>query len=193
MYFYLAEFHDMVEELPDVDQFVRIIAEYHEKSMGKSPNGKFGFHVPTHLGNIPNDNGWEDTWEAFFTKAMRKMAELEEASQGKGDEEFEDLKAQLFSKIIPRLLRPLETGGRSVTATLIHSDLWPGNCMPDADTDKIIIFDSCAFWGHTEADLGSWKAARYRMGTPFIEAYRKLVISDFPVSEWEDRNALYAL
>ena len=193
IYFYLAEFHDMVARVPDPQRFVQIIAKVHQESKGKAPSGKFGFHVPTHLGNIPNDNAWEDTWEAFFTKAMRKMVDLEEASQGSSDEEFESLKAQLFSKVIPRLLRPLETGGRSVIPCLVHSDLWPGNCMPDLSTDEIIIFDSCAFWGHNEADLGSWRASRYHMGRPFLEAYRKLIEPDFPQDEWEDRNVLYAL
>ena len=75
------------------------------------------------------------------------MLELEELSQGKHDEEFEELKEKLRINIIPRLLRPLESGGRKVTPCLIHSDLWPGNCMPDADTDEIMIFDSCAYWG----------------------------------------------
>ena len=146
------------DEVPDVQQFVSIIVKIHQESAGKSPNGKFGFDVPTHLANSPNDNGWETTWEAFFAKAMRRMLEYEELSHGKDDQEFEELKGKMFTNIIPRLLRPLESGGRKVTPCLIHSDLWPGNCMPDADTDEIMIFDSCAYWGHNESDLGSWRA-----------------------------------
>lgn len=55
-WFYLCEFHDMVDEVLDVKAFVDIVAKVHRASMGKSPNGKFGFAVPTHLANIPNDN-----------------------------------------------------------------------------------------------------------------------------------------
>ena len=32
--------------------------------------------------------------------------------------------------------------------------------MLDSDTYEVIIFDSCAYWGHDEADLGTWRAAR---------------------------------
>lgn len=96
-------------------------------------------YQPTHLANIPSDNDWEETWEKVFTKAMNRMLELEELSHGKDDKEFEELKEKLLTKVIPRLLRPLESGGQIVTPCLVHSDLWPGNCMPDADADEIMI------------------------------------------------------
>lgn len=193
MWFYLAEYHEMVDEVPDPQQFVSIIVDIHQKSMGNSPTGNFGFDVPTHLANIPSDNGWEETWEKFFTKAMNRMLELEELSHGKDDEEFEELKEKLLTKVIPRLLRPLESGGQRVTPCLVHSDLWPGNCMPDADTDEIMIFDSCAYWGHNESDLGSWRAPRYRMGKPFLKEYQRRMGASYPEEDWDDRNALYAM
>ena len=193
MWFYLAEYHDMVDKVPDPQQFVCIIAKIHQESMGKSPTGNFGFDVPTHLANIPIDNDWEETWEKFFTKAMKRMLELEELSYGRADEEFEELKRKLLTRVIPRLLRPLESGGRKVIPCLIHSDLWPGNCMPDADTDEIMIFDSCTYWGHNESDLGSWRAPRYRMGKPFLREYKKRVGMSYPREDWDDRNVLYAM
>ncbi|KAL8832478.1 MAG: hypothetical protein Q9191_000248 [Dirinaria sp. TL-2023a] len=193
MWFYLAEYHDMTDEVPDPQQFVSIIVKIHRESSGKSPTGKFGFEVPTHLANIPNDNEWEETWEKFFTKAMSRMLELEELAHGKDDQEFEELKEKLLTKIIPRLLRPLESDGRKVTPCLVHSDLWPGNCMPDVDTDEIMIFDSCAYWGHNESDLGSWRAPRYRMGKPFLKEYQKQMSMSYPEEDWDDRNALYAM
>lgn len=55
-WFYVCEFHDIVEELPDIDDLVNIVAKVHRDSMGRSPTGKFGFAVPTYLANIPNDN-----------------------------------------------------------------------------------------------------------------------------------------
>jgi protein-ribulosamine 3-kinase len=193
MYFYLAEFHEMIEEVPDPIQFVDIVAKLHRDSLGRSPDGKFGFHVPTHLANIPNKPGWKDTWEETYAEALKTMMEFEALSQGTDDDEFEELKKQTLSVVVPRLLRPLETGGRKVTPCLIHTDLWPGNCMPDADTDNIIFFDSCAMWGHNEADLGSWRAPRYRMGKPFIREYQRRVGMDFPADDWDDRNQLYAM
>lgn len=64
MWFFLCEFHDMADEVLEVKAFVSIIVQIHKASMGNSPNGADGFHVPTHL-------------------AMRKMFELEEAAHGK--------------------------------------------------------------------------------------------------------------
>ena len=193
IWFYLAEHHNMVNTVPNIQQFVPMVVKIHQKSMGRSPTGKFGFDVPTHLANIPVDNDWEETWEEFFTKAMKRMLEWEELSHGRADEEFEDLKQKLLNKVIPRLLRPLESGGRKVIPCLIHSDLWPGNCMPDVDTSEIMIFDSCAYWGHNESDLGSWRAPRYRMGKAFLREYQKRMRMSYPEEDWDDRNALYAM
>lgn len=139
----------MLDDLPDIRSLGALVAKVHTDSMGKSPNGQYGFPVATHLANIPNDNSWCDTWEGWFTNAMRRMLQVEEKSHGP-DPEFEKLTTALFEKVIPRLLRPLETKGRSIQPCLIHSDLWPGNIKLDAETDELLLFDSCAYWGHNE-------------------------------------------
>ena len=198
MWWLLSDFREMVEETPDVKDFVSIVVKIHNDSAGQGPDqpeGRFGFHVTTHLGYIANDNSWQTTWEAWFTSAMLRMFEEEERSHGNDDTqvEFEDLKKSLIEKVIPRLLRPLETNGRSVVPTLIHSDLWPGNVMVDANTEEIVIFDSCAYWGHNESDLGSWRAPRYRLGQPYFREYQKQMGQSWPQEEWDDRNALYAM
>ncbi|CAE7215502.1 Fructosamin-kin multi-domain protein [Pyrenophora teres f. teres] len=191
-WFYLCEFHDMVEEVPHPRTFVSIVAGVHKASMGKSPNGRYGFGVPTHLANVPNNNTWQDSWEAWYTGAMEAMYNFEKSTHGV-DEELESIFEALRTKVIPRLLRPLETGGRSIEPCLVHSDLWPGNCMPDADTGEIMIFDSCSFWGHNECDLGSWRAPRYKMGRPFFKEYQKIMGISEPHEDWDDRNRLYAM
>lgn len=187
---YLCDFHDMVDEVPEIDRFVSIVARVHRNSMGKE--NRYGFDVPTHLANIPNDNSWQSSWETFFANLMIRMFQVEEKAHDR-DEELEKLKKVMLSKVIPRLLRPLETGGRSVKPCLIHSDLWPGNCMPDADTDEIMLFDSCAYWGHNESDLGSWRATRYRLGKPYLREYQRVMGISEPRADWDDRNALYAV
>ena len=189
-WFYLCDFHDMADEVPEVSSFVSIIAKVHKESMGKKI--QYGFELPTHLANIPNDNTWQSSWETWYTRAMEKMLEVEQEAHGE-DRELESLKQALFDKVIPRLLRPLETGGRSIKPCLVHSDLWPGNAMPDVDTDEIMIFDSCAFWGHNEADLGSWRAPRYKMGRPYLKEYQRVMGISEPKGDWDDRNTLYAM
>lgn len=178
--------------MPDPSALINVLALIHQTSMGKSPHGKYGFHVPTHLANIPNDNSWQTTWEEFFAQLMQAMFEHEEKTHGR-DCRLDDLKAALFEKVIPRLLRPLESGGRSIQPCLVHSDIWPGNVMVEVRTKRLILFDSCAFWGHNEADMGSWRAARYKMGDPFFREYKKAMPVSEPQQDWDDRNALYAL
>jgi protein-ribulosamine 3-kinase len=121
-WFYVCEFRDMLDELPSVSELVNIFPKVHRTNIGKSPTRKFGFSVPTHLANIPNDNTWQDTWEEFFTQLMRSMYESKKKTQGV-DEELDGLFDALCNKVIPRLLRTLETGARSIEPCLIHSDL----------------------------------------------------------------------
>ena len=145
-HFYLAEYRDMVDELPPVPEFAALIATLHQKSA--SPNGKFGFQVPTSQ-SLQLDNAWCDTWEEFFTRAVRGTVKLEQSIQGQNDE-LDQLTEQLCEKVIPRLLRPMETGGRRLKPALVHGDLWHGNVGVDVNTEQPVLFDCCAFYGHHE-------------------------------------------
>ncbi|KAL9005295.1 MAG: hypothetical protein Q9188_001921 [Gyalolechia gomerana] len=140
-HFYMCDFYDMTDDLPDIARFCTVVAKMHLDSMGKSPNGQYGFHVTTHLAYVDNDNSWSDSWEEWYGRALKRMLREEEKSHGP-DDELKVLTNAMFEKVIPRLLRPLETGGRQIKPCLIHSDLWPGNVKPDAETDEPIIFDS---------------------------------------------------
>lgn len=65
--------------------------------------------------------------------------------------ELNELLPDLFDKVIPRLLRPLETNGRKLKPSLVHGDLWCGNVgVIDGDTGQAIVFDPSSFWAHNE-------------------------------------------
>lgn len=154
-HFYICVFLDMADEKPDVTKFCAKLAEVHLNSTTQSPTGRFGFHATTHVGNIPQENTWCDTWEEFFTKAFRHHLDIEERVQG-FDQEMRDLGNAMIDRIIPRLLRPLESEGRSITPCIIHGDLWAGNVAMEVNTDEPMIFDACGFWGfwgHNECKL----------------------------------------
>lgn len=140
-HFFLCEFRDMSDELPDPLKFTARLAALHTNS--QSPNGKFGFHVATYAGNLPQYVNWEDSWEVFFTKSMKLALQHEAIAQG-SDPEIDELAPILFEKVIPRLLRPLETEGRSVKPSLVHGDLWYANTATDANTDDCLVFDACS-------------------------------------------------
>lgn len=50
-HFFLCGFVAMNETLPNIDSMAKSLAELHEK--GLSPNGKYGFPVPTCQGTAP--------------------------------------------------------------------------------------------------------------------------------------------
>lgn len=146
-HFFLCKFREMTEDLPSPHKFAARLAALHQNS--KSPEGKFGFYVNNCMGNLSLSNEWEGSWEKFFTRNMRHTLKLELAAQGP-EPEFETLVPVLFDKVIPHLLRPLESEGRSVKPSLIHGDLWYANTGIDADTGEPLVFDACCFYAHNE-------------------------------------------
>ena len=56
----------------------------------------------------------------------------------------------LFDQVIPRLLRPLGTEGRSIRPVLVHGDLWQGNVATNAETGVPTSFDPAVWWVHNE-------------------------------------------
>lgn len=145
-HFFLSEYREILD-MPDPDKFAARLSALHQNS--KSPTGKFGFHMTTHAGNLPQYTGWEDSWEAFFAKSMKQALDLEIKAKGH-DPEFDALVPVLFEKVIPRLLRPLESQGRSVKPSLVHGDLWFANSGIDSDNGEPLIFDACCFYAHNE-------------------------------------------
>ena len=149
VHFFLCNFHDMTDELPDLSTFPAKLAELHKS--GSSPDGKYGFPVTTYHGNTPLKHVWADTWEEYFTITTKALLEVEQIAQGPNDE-LMSLTGPFFAKVVPRLLRPLETGGRTIKPCLIHGDLWHGNATMDADTRIPIIFDAASFYAHNECE-----------------------------------------
>lgn len=66
------------------------------------------------------------------------------------DEEMRELRKGLMGRVIPRLLRSLETGGRVLVPRLVHRDLWAGNAAVDAGSGRAIIFDASPLFAHNE-------------------------------------------
>ena len=74
----------------------------------ESPNGKFGFRAVTYNGDLPQENGWTSTWKEFFMNGFKHMIQLN-LQHGGAWKEIENLESDMLRKVIPRLLRPLET------------------------------------------------------------------------------------
>jgi fructosamine-3-kinase len=145
--FFLTPFRDMSEKTPTPIQLVDVLEKLHKTSV--SPNGKFGFHVTTFNGVVPLVNDWCDTWEEYFARQLRSDIQWMHSVRGPSPE-FDAVAEEFFQKVIPRLLRPLETGGRSIKPALVHGDIWPGNVQIDRANQRVILFDSCCCYAHNE-------------------------------------------
>ncbi|KAI9659612.1 MAG: hypothetical protein M1831_003693 [Alyxoria varia] len=187
-HFFLCEFRDMQETIPDRHSITSQLAKLHSAT---SPDGRYGFHVTTHNGTIPQDNTWADTWEEFFINGYKHLLKLEKASQGPSSE-LDRLASKMLDNVIPRLLRPLEEGPSPIKPALQHGDLWCGNAAVENDNDEAVVFDACAFYGHHEYDLGNWRLSRNKFGRDYIQAYTSCFPASTPVEDFDDRNALYS-
>ncbi|MCJ1351614.1 MAG: hypothetical protein MMC33_001598 [Icmadophila ericetorum] len=180
----------MRESVPKPQQLIPILKQLHEGA--SSPTGKFGFPVTTYKGYFPLQCSWCDSWEEFFSRQFRAELAWEAGIRG-ANLELEQLTEELFAKVIPRLLRPLQTGGRTIKPTLCHGDLWQGNVEIDVSTHQPILYDSCAVYAHNEFDLSLFRAPRYLLNKSHVDEYRKEVGVSEPIDDFDDRNALYAL
>ncbi|KAJ4347801.1 uncharacterized protein N0V89_009171 [Didymosphaeria variabile] len=180
---------DLIPKLPDLHTFPAMLAELHRA--GTSLDGRFGFAYTTYHGNTLIKHGWSNTWEGYFTRTTRELLRLEQEAQGLHQQLIE-LTGPFLEKVVPRLLRPLETGGRTIKPCLIHGDLWFGNASMDRDSELPIIFDAASFYAHNEYDLGVWRATWNKIGKPYITEYHRSFPVSPPEEDHDDRNALYA-
>lgn len=156
----------MGEVAPDVEEFCVKVANLHlesakmheQETREEIKGGNYGFHVTTHLGMLPLDNRWCDSWVEFFRQAIRRILAFEEKTQGPS-EELNRLASALINEVIPRLLVPLDTEGRRIRPTLIHGDLQIRNARTDLNTGKAVVFDAGSFWGHNECMFWLQKTA----------------------------------
>ncbi|KAJ5650563.1 Fructosamine/Ketosamine-3-kinase [Penicillium longicatenatum] len=208
-HFILCEFREMTHGMPDPDEFAAQLSTLHGKSV--SPNGKFGFHITTYAGMLPQFVGWEDSWETFFAKSMRQALNLEIERKGPS-EDLAVLSKALFERVIPRLLSPLECDGRTVKPSLVHGDLWHANAGIDVNNGKPLIFDACSFFAHNECkffygsplftqlnegefedEFGQWRPACNRFGDEYVAAYKRFIEVSPPEEDFEGRLDLYRL
>ncbi|KAJ8124086.1 hypothetical protein ONZ43_g109 [Nemania bipapillata] len=191
-YFLLAQFREVGEQPPDPLKFTARLADFHKKS--ESPTGKFGFHVTTCHAKLPQvTDCWEDSWEVLYKKQLAQMIRLDEEKHGEWPE-FQKVCKLTLEKVIPRLLGPLQSEGRTIKPCLVHGDLWDENTATDMDTGEPFVFDAGSFYGHNEYEIGNWRSARHRLSDKmYVKNYKRNFPVSEPEDEWDDRNLLYSL
>ncbi|KAK8014441.1 hypothetical protein PG990_007737 [Apiospora arundinis] len=193
LHFYVCKYYDFDKDtLPTPEPFGACLAKLH--SSHTSPRGgQYGFHVVTYNGDLPQDNAWSSSWEAFFSQSFRHILGIREQRAGGEHGRYSSA--------------PLETGGNCIKPSLIHGDLWYGNAaaLVDAGTTQHgLIFDPSSFWGHNEFmlkgtdytdqdELGNWRPERNRFTQEYFDAYHAHSPRSPPEEDYDDRNSLYAM
>lgn len=189
-WFLLSEFRELVDEVPDVEDFPELLARLH--LLGARPGGQFGWALPVFSGFNGRSYPLCDTWEETFTRGFRHSLELEHAVQAVDEEGWDEIREAFLTRVLPRLLRPMETGGRRIVPTCVHGDLWDGNVSVDAATGNPIIFDPTAMYAHHEFDFSPWHCPRMRIGPKYAREYLRHRPASEPQEDFPDRMLLYA-
>ncbi|KFA66676.1 hypothetical protein S40285_09199 [Stachybotrys chlorohalonatus IBT 40285] len=192
-YFYLADFHDMdLSAAPEPAEFAALIAKLHTK--GTSPNGMFGYAVPTVIGKMERTVTWEANWAASFTHLLEDAIRYDNQTNGLWPA-YDAACEQLIKAVIPRLLGVLQSEGRSITPALVHGDLWENNVGVDMDSGDIVVFDPGCTYSHNEFEFGTWRCTwAFHFNSPtYMRHYQRHIEPSEPAEEWEDRNRLYSI
>lgn len=72
-------------------------------------------------GRLPQFFPLSESWETTFTAGLQSIFDNEEATHGY-DADMSYLRTRIIEKVIPRLLRPLETGPNKIKPRLVHGD-----------------------------------------------------------------------
>ncbi|KAI1258635.1 Fructosamine kinase-domain-containing protein [Xylariaceae sp. FL1019] len=190
---FLMEFVDMIDELPTPEPFMATVAALHRRSAGKSPTGKFGFPVTTKFGHLTTPNTWDESWEVVWAQHMTNAFDREVQERGARTAEEDGLVDFYLKQAIPRYIRPLETDGRSIPPTLVHTNVWAGNVKHMLDNETVCLFDANAIWGHNEMELGLVANPRYPLGEAYIEEYWKHIPISEPEEDLDCRIIMYMI
>lgn len=192
-YFYLSEFVEMdVKTAPDPAEFTGRFAEMHKSS--QSPTGQFGFHVATCDGKLAHTVEWEESWAVFYRKLLVGVCKLDLETNGPWPE-LERATEKVATKVITRLLGPLQAEGQKIKTCIIHGDLWEGNMGINLETGDTLLFDAGSYYAHNEMELGHWRcefSSVFRAAT-YTPHYLQNYPAAEPVDEFDDRNRLYSI
>ncbi len=137
----------------------------------------FGFDDDNYIGTNIQPNSWQRKWSRFFSE--QRIGWQLQLAQEKGHS-FGNINAitegvyQLLSHHQPK-------------PSLLHGDLWIGNCA--LSVDGPVIFDPASYWGDRECDI-----AMTELFSGFPTAFRNGYDSVWPLEDgYEERKDLYNL
>jgi fructosamine-3-kinase len=142
---------------------------------------QFGWHINNFLGATPQHNTPARSWPEFF-REMRLRPQLELAARNGHGQRLQDLGEGVIDAL-PRLLE-----GHAPVPSLLHGDLWHGNCAFLAH-DRPVLYDPAVYYGDRETDL-----AMTELFGGFPRSFYAAYFERLPVDEgYARRRELYNL
>ncbi|WP_087022715.1 fructosamine kinase family protein [Thaumasiovibrio subtropicus] len=137
----------------------------------------FGFDSDNYIGTTIQPNSWQRKWCRFFSE-QRIGWQLQLAKEKGYD--FGDIN-MITENVHQRLCH------HQPKPSLLHGDLWIGNCA--LSVDGPVIFDPASYWGDRECDI-----AMTELFSGFPEAFLNGYNSVWPLDkDYEERRDLYNL
>jgi fructosamine-3-kinase len=141
----------------------------------------FGWKRHNFIGSTPQVSFWSRSWVNFW-REHRLEAQLNLAEQKGADDNVIERTA-LLSTLIDGFFVSY-----SPVASLLHGDLWNGNCAADA-TGTPVVFDPAVYYGDRECDL-----AMTRLFGGFSPEFYAAYDAAWPLENgWQHRTDLYNL
>lgn len=141
----------------------------------------FGWREDNFIGSLPQDNGREEDWPAFYARRRLEPQLRMAADRGRASPEMRRGFSRLFARM-GELVGPSEPPAR------LHGDLWGGNCHVDERGAPVLI-DPAVYGGHREVDL-----AMMQLFGGFSERVFAAYDEAYPLAEgWRERVPLYQL
>ncbi len=139
---------------------------------------EFGFFHNNYCGATEQDNRWSTNWAEFYAH-QRVGSLISRLSRTKRLSSFD---REMFNRFIIKLPQLLPDGQRP---SLIHGDLWSGNCMNTSSGPALI--DPAAYYADHEMELGIMSLFG-GFSDEFWEGYHEMFP---PAPDWQARVEIY--
>lgn len=142
---------------------------------------RFGWVRDNTIGSTPQLNRWAESWIEFW-REQRLGFQLELAAYKGYGGRLQQKGEQLLARF------PALFSGYQPQASLLHGDLWGGNCSGDREGNPV-LYDPAVYYGDHEADLAMTELFG-GFGAGFMRTYREV----YPVDAgYAVRKSLYNL